>query len=306
VNVWSERQCDKKSKPITDTRVDYSVMTEIYNILTVDVEDWFHYLDPELMKPMSSWSEYESRVLADTDRIIEVLDSLQSSCTFFVLGWVAEHHPDVVRHLLAAGHEVATHGYGHILIDQQTRESFCADLDRSIDVIEQAGQVKVEGYRAPGFVTVPWLFEELAARNLKYDASVLPGRFFNGAVADASRAPYLLPNGMWEFPYSIIKCCGAELPVFGGGYLRITPTGFLTSSIRRQNRSGTPVVVYFHPREWDPDPPETELIGVARWRREVKLSASRDKITQLLRTFKFTTIRDVLQALENDSQSSHG
>jgi polysaccharide deacetylase family protein (PEP-CTERM system associated) len=249
------------------------------------------------MKPMGQWTDYESRIEADIDRIITVLDGLQTRCTFFVLGWIAEHHPTVVRSLVAAGHEVATHGYGHILLDQQTRGEFAADLDRSIAAIEQAGS-KVEGYRAPGFVSQTWLFEELTARGLKYDASVLPGRWFKGALPSASRAPYQLPSGLWEFPYSTVNCLGAELPIFGGGYLRVTPYSMLASSIRRQNRADLPVVLYFHPREWDPAPPETGLTGFTRWRRNVNLAASRTKITRLIEEFEFTSIREAMAALE--------
>jgi polysaccharide deacetylase family protein (PEP-CTERM system associated) len=230
-------------------------------------------------------------------------------CTFFFLGWVAERQPHLVRQVCAAGHEVATHGYGHKLIWEQTQDEFREDVARSLRVLEDAVGERILGYRAPSFSVTPrtaWALDVLRELGLRYDSSIFPIHHDLGGVPDAPRHPYLVRDDLWEIPPATWRVWRWNLPVAGGGYLRLYPYHFTSWAVRRINREGLPVVVYVHPWELDPDQPRIEgATFLSRFRHYQNLGRTETRLKALFRDFQFAPIRDVLANWAVQSRSSN-
>lgn len=271
------------------------------NILTIDVEDWFHICALNNGDDIESWKRYEGRVLINTDKILKILSNGNTRATFFFLGWIAEQYPELVRRVKEEGHEIATHGYAHKLVYEQSPEEFYNDLKRSIDIIESISKTRIIGGRFAGFSiteNTPWAFDMIARAGLLYDSTVFPATRghggFTGAIKDINTIK-TKQGDIKEFPISIIKVLGRDIAFSGGGYLRLCPYWFVKSSVEKLNNAGKPVVVYLHPRDLDPDQPRVKMPLHRRFKSYINLATTEDKLKSLLRDFDFVPIKEVIE-----------
>ncbi len=278
------------------------------NAFTVDVEDYYHvsafegYVDRR-------WDSFPSRIVANTRRILEILGAADVRATFFVLGWVAERFGSLVREIRECGHEIGSHGYGHELIYRLAPEAFRADLIRARNVLEDAIGEPVRAYRAPSFSITrrsTWALEILAQQGIRYDSSVFPIRHdrygIPGARADIHRID--TPSGMlWEFPPSVVRIAGINVPISGGGYFRLYPLALSLRWLRQVNRKhGQPFVFFVHPWELDPSQPRLPVPSlVSRFRQYVNLRTTRTKLETLLKTFRFVPMSEVIERVGQNS-----
>lgn len=258
------------------------------NLFSVDLEDWFHILDTHAAPPLEAWPRLESRVVANTRETLEALGRHDVRATFFVLGWIAERYPELVREVAAAGHEIASHGHRHVLVYRQTPQEFRRDIREASDAIHAACGVRPEGYRAPGFSITRealWAFDVLRDEGYVYDSSLFPARRGHGGLPGATTVPSILPNGLREIPISTLSLGPGRLAYLGGGYLRAIPSGIVTRMARRQSEAGTPLVLYMHPRDIDAGQPRLPLGPYRRFKTYVGLATCLRKVQTLLRSF---------------------
>ena len=267
-------------------------MPELRNALTVDVEDYFQVsaLAPHIAR--SDWERMPWRVQRNVERILELLAGSGSRATFFVLGWIAERHPALVRAIHEAGHEVASHGYEHRRASEQSREDFLHDIRSAKRLLEDIAGVEVHGYRAPSFSVGkgnPWVFDCIAEAGYRYSSSVYPVRHDHYGVPDAPRFPYRAQAGILEIPIATARVARSNLPAGGGGYFRLLPYAVSRSLIRRVNAvDGQPAVFYFHPWELDPHQPRVPGTTVkTRFRHYVNLHRTEARLHRLLRDFRW-------------------
>ena len=270
------------------------------NALTVDVEDYYHVSAFESVVGFDNWESQESRVKDNVDKVLEIFARQEIHATFFVLGWVGEHFPDVVRVIHKGGHEIATHGYAHRLIYSQTPEGFKSDVKRSLDVIQDIIGEKVIGYRAPSFSITKkslWAIEILESCGLKYDSSICPASpmvHSRYGLPGAPTGPYQIRPGFWEFPVTTFRLLGRDLPVGGGGWLRHYPFKMTQWGLRRVNGEGRPALVYLHPWELDPEQPRLNGTPWSKFIHYRNLDKTADRLQSLCQDFQFTCIRDIL------------
>lgn len=273
------------------------------NALTFDIEDYFQVEAFKQHIRYEEWPHYPIRVADNTRKIVEILDERGVKATFFMLGWVAERCPEMVKALAASGHEIASHGYAHQMVSKQTQQEFEADLIKSLEILEPLAGTKIIGYRAPTYSIIKdsfWALDILAKCGMKYDSSIFPIRHDRYGVPEAPRFPYQIyeQNGrnMIEFPISTVRVGKWNLPIAGGGYMRLLPYAVMKFGLRRVNREGQPAIVYLHPWELDPEQPRIPNIpSTTRFRHYVNLHATADKLRSLIRDFEFAPVRDVLQ-----------
>ncbi len=269
------------------------------NILTVDLEDWYCTRTMRRRICRSEWDHCSSRIDVGTERLLELLDRHNVRATFFILGYIAEREPEIVRRIAACGHEIATHGYGHRYLSEVTPQEFRDDLDRSIDAIGRAVGIRPVGYRAPGFSILPpiadWVLGILAERGFLYDSSIFPLTIHPeyGFPCDADR-PFRLANGLIEIPISRAPFAGFDLPATGGAYFRQTPTALSRLLMRRCHQAGRPVVFYVHPWELDPGAPSAGLPLLSRLRQCRGTERMARRLDHLLEHLPFTAIDDWL------------
>jgi polysaccharide deacetylase family protein (PEP-CTERM system associated) len=271
----------------------------VVNALTIDVEDYFHVSVFDGLVPRSEWGNLESRVRANTERMVELLDRTKG--TFFVLGWVAERFPALVRMIAAAGHEVASHGFEHRLVYDQTPQAFREDVRRAKAILESASGTAVIGYRAPSYSIVPqslWALDILIEEGYRYDSSIFPVRHDRYGIPLSPRHPYTInrPSGtLLEAPASTTALGPFNLPVAGGGYFRILPYGWTRWGINRVNRTERrPAIFYLHPWEIDPGQPRLKVGALGRFRHYRNLDKTEQRFRQLLSDFRFAPMIDVL------------
>ncbi len=264
------------------------------NILTFDIEDWFHLLDHDSTKTESKWESFPARVEENTDRILELLTRHRLSATFFCLGWIAERHPRVVKRIDALGYEVATHSYAHQLAYEQSPKAFRDDLVRSIGALEDLTGKKVRAYRAPGFSATeltPWLFETLCELGIEIDCSVFPAERAHGGFSGFEARPaWIEINGtrLKEFPMNTARILSRELVFSGGGYFRLFPYSMIDRLMRRSDY----VMTYFHPRDFDPDQPMIEDLPLTRKLKSYcGLSRALGKLERLIDDHEFVDLR---------------
>lgn len=274
-------------------------MTARVNAMTVDVEDYFQVqafagcIDP------SSWDSIPCRVEANTDRILQGFERAGVHGTFFTLGWIADRHPGVVRRIVAAGHELASHGYGHARVDSLTPDQFREDIRRAKGVLETIGGVPVRGYRAPTFSIGPrnpWAFDVLDEEGHAYSSSIYPVRHDLYGVPDAPRFPYRPASGaLVEIPMTTVRLAGRNMPIAGGGYFRLMPYTLFRAALRQFHRADeAPGVFYFHPWEVDPAQPRVRAAPrMSRFRHYVNLRAMHGRVERLLRDFAWGRMDEV-------------
>jgi polysaccharide deacetylase family protein (PEP-CTERM system associated) len=270
------------------------------NALTIDVEDYFQVSNFEHLVKKNDWDKYECRVVNNTRRILDILSANSTNATFFVLGWVAERFPELIREIDSKGHEIASHGYWHKLVYDMTKDEFKNDLVRSIQALEKVTGKKVLGYRAPSCSITKnslWAIDILKECGIKYDSSVFPIYHGRCGIPSASRFIYKwYDSGIPEFPFSTIKLLKNNIPVAGGGYFRLYPYWLTKWAISEINKSNSSAMVYIHPWEIDPEQPRMAIRGSYAFRHYVNLKHNEAKIKKLLRDFKFCTIESILKS----------
>ena len=280
-------------------------MSSILNALTIDVEEHFQVHAFETVIDRATWDRYPSRVVSNTQRILRLLAEHDVRATFFLLGWVADRHPDLVRQIGVSGHEIATHGYWHKLIYHQTPAEFAADLRQSLDAIARAGNgLRPAGYRAPAFSITQqslWALDVLRDHDILYDSSIFPlvahDRY---GIRGAQRFANRTRGGMWEFPVSTVRLGKQNWPVAGGGYFRLFPLSFTRWAIRHLNAQGHAAVIYLHPWEFDPDQPRIPGVPlISRFRHYVNIDKTEGRLQALLSEFAFAPVCQVFSSYLN-------
>lgn len=282
------------------------------NAFTVDVEDYFQVSAFEKNIARSQWGDFPHHVVDNTERILDLLAEHEVKGTFFVLGWVADHYPQLVRRIADAGHELASHSYWHRLVYELTPEQFREDLRNSKRAIEDASGVAVDCYRAPSFsITRKSIsaLEILVEEGFACDSSVFPIVHDRYGIPDAKTGIHQIqtPSGpIWEFPPSVRRLAGMNLPVSGGGYFRLYPYAFTANSFWRINhQQNEAFMFYVHPWEVDVEQQRMPFAkGATRFRHYVNLHTTEHKLRRLLRGFSFGTISDVLRPYVESTQQN--
>ncbi len=264
------------------------------NAITIDVEDYFHTEAMTDVAPRSNWDTFPSRVERNVDAILEHFGRYQVKGTFFVLGWVAERFPEVVRKIHQQGHEVGCHSYWHRAVFRLTKSEFHEDTHRAKAVLEDLIGAKVLGYRAPSFSitpSAPWGHEVLESLGFQYDSSVNPIRHAFYGNPNAPRSMYR-PEGshVLEIPIATLRVGGNNFPIGGGAYLRLLPYTVMSRGIRHLNDvERIPAMVYLHPWEVDVDQPRLPAKAVSRFRQYMGLATTLRKLERLIKEFQFGT-----------------
>jgi polysaccharide deacetylase family protein (PEP-CTERM system associated) len=280
------------------------------NALTIDVEDYFHVTAFAHQIRRQDWDHFPRRVENNTIRLLELLAEQQVRATFFILGWVAEKCPALVRQINSVGHAIGCHGYSHQVIYEGSRDQFRCDLRRAKGTIEDVLGRPIKSYRAPSYSITSktlWALPILAEEGFEYDSSIFPIVHDLYGIPDAPRFPYLkvLNSGqkIKEFPPSTMRLLGTNFPIGGGGYLRILPYSLTSFAIRRINEvENQPAMVYLHPWEIDVEQPRISAPWLSRFRQYQNLDTTESKLKKLLREFSFCTLETVLDGrkLEED------
>ncbi len=268
-----------------------STTAAIANAMTVDVEDYFQVQALSGVIARADWEGIACRVEDNVARILDAFAAASVRATFFTLGWIAERHPAMVRRIVEAGHELASHGYDHIRVDRLDPASFAADIARTKTILEQIGGVAVRGYRAPTFSINrrnPWAFAVLEEQGYRYSSSVYPIQHDLYGMPEAPRVPFRPGGGaLLEIPMTTIRLFGRNLPCAGGGYFRLLPYRLFRMGLARLNRGeGRAGIFYFHP--WEIDAAQPRVAGLsprARFRHYVNLGATSGRLERLLGDF---------------------
>jgi len=280
-------------------RTDAGTSARVPCAFTVDVEDYYMVTAFERTVPFETWGAYESRVARNTQRVMDLLEEAAVKATFFVLSWVAEREPALVRAIAASGHEVACHGYRHRMIGAMNPGTFRDDLRRAKSVLEDLGGAAVKGFRAPSWsitAETMWALDVLIEEGFTYDSSIFPIHHDRYGVPGAERFPHTLqrPGGsILEIPPSTIRFAGLNFPVAGGGYLRLLPLWLTRRALRSINlRERRPCIIYVHPWEIDPDQPRMPCALPTRFRHYTGLAGTSAKLRTLLSEFAFARLCD--------------
>lgn len=278
------------------------------NALTIDVEDYFQVSAFAPYIDRRRWDQFECRVEANVERILELLLERNVQATFFTLGWIAERYPAMVRRIVDQGHELASHGYGHHRVTDLSPAEFREDITRSKRLLEDTGSCAVQGYRAPSFSidsTNLWALDVLAESGYRYSSSVYPIRHDHYGMPDAPRFAHRTSSGLIEVPMTTLRMMNRNLPSSGGGYFRLLPYAASRWMIRRVNeRDHRPAVLYFHPWEIDPDQPRIGGVDLkTRFRHYLNLGRTEARLRRLLADFQWGRM-DKIFASDNTSVSA--
>lgn len=272
----------------------------IKNAMTIDVEDYFQVSAFAPYIDRASWPDRECRVEANIERILAVLDKGGVHATFFTLGWIAERYPEMVKRIVAGGHELASHGYGHLRASDQSRAEFDDDIIRSKKLLEDIGGQQVIGYRAPSFSIGKenlWALDALKEAGYRYSSSIYPIAHDHYGMPDAPRFASRPggEQGLLELPISTVRIFGRNFPAGGGGYFRLLPYAASRWALRRINSDdGQAGIFYFHPWELDPAQPRPAGIGIkTRFRHYLNLHRMEHRIVRLLGDFRWSRIDEI-------------
>ena len=279
-------------------------MPEIVNVLTVDVEEYYHGVEFSETLGVDGIRELPSRVVAQSERLLDVLDDHGARGTFFILGVVAQRYPRLVRQIADRGHEIASHGWDHTRVFELGAAGFRADVRRAKHAVEQAAGRIVRGYRAPNYSIrrdTPWAFPILSEEGFVYDSSIYPVIHDRYGFPDAPRFPHVAQSAdgleLWEVPVGTARFAGTNLPV-GGGFFRLFPTSLIRAAIASVNRAEQqPVVLYVHPWEFDPAQPRPRMSWKHRVRHYTGLDTAERKLRGLLADFRFAAIDTVFDQI---------
>jgi len=272
------------------------------NILTFDVEDWFHVLDNPETKDEKQWIELESRIHQNMDKIFSLLEKNNQKATFFTIGWIARKYPELLQKIDSLGHEIASHSDMHQLVYEFNPKEFREDLERSVKSIEDVVGKKVRAYRAPGFSVMhqnKWVFEELINNGIEIDCSVFPAKRAHGGFEEFGYAEpaYIEVAGakIKEFPINLYPVMGKNIIFSGGGYFRLMPYTLMKHCMNNSKY----VMTYLHPRDFDSEQPMID--GLSRFRRfksYVGLKGAANKLDHLLKDFTFMDLSEADESLD--------
>ena len=280
--------------------------TGIVNAFSIDVEDWFQVAAFAPYIRREDWDRLECRVERNVDTLLELLAKHDVKATFFTLGWIAERYPAMVRRIVAGGHELASHGYGHEFVRDLGPERFHEDVSRAKAVLEDTAGLAVRGYRAPSFSvdrTTLWAHDVLLATGHAYSSSIYPIRHDLYGMPEAPRFAHRRPNGLLEIPATSIRLRERNLPSSGGGFFRLLPYPVSRWSIRRVNAvDGQAAVFYCHPWEIDVGQPRVKHANArSRFRHYVNQGTLLPKLERLLRDFRWTSVEAAIASNEGAS-----
>jgi polysaccharide deacetylase family protein (PEP-CTERM system associated) len=278
--------------------------SNVVNAFSVDLEEWFQGLT-STNPHVERWPSLESRVVEATDRLLALLRDCNVRATFFVLGHVADHHPDLIWRIADLGHEIGIHGYYHRFVYRLSPDEFRTELERSVEAIERITGEMPAGHRAPYFSIngrTQWAFDQLDAMGLRYDSSVFPTRNQLYGYPEAPRFPYRVPGrNLIEMPASTVRFGGMTLPAAGGFYVRALPYAYTRWAVSQLNRQGRPAIMYVHPWELDLGQTYRRVTARERITHYFGRQSLEAKLRRLLCEFRFTTMRTVLDSLEAES-----
>ncbi|MEO7008941.1 MAG: XrtA system polysaccharide deacetylase [Caldimonas sp.] len=262
------------------------------NALTIDVEDYFQVSAFAPYIARSDWDRRECRVEGNVGRILELLAERDTRATFFTLGWIAERYPQLVRAIVAQGHELASHGYGHLRASEQTESAFSADIERAKAILEDLSGSPVVGYRAPSFsigTANLWAFDCLARAGYRYSSSIYPIRHDHYGMPDAPRFAHAVRDGLVEVPITTLRLFDRNWPSSGGGFFRLLPYALSRWMLRRVNAAdGESAIFYFHP--WEIDVGQPRIAGIdakTRFRHYVNIGRMEGRLQRLLADFRW-------------------
>jgi len=280
------------------------------NILSVDVEDWFQVENYSRFVSRSTWPELELRVVENVRSLLQLFGRASVRATFFVLGWIAERVPELVREMAEAGHEIASHGWSHTPLWALTPDAFAEEVRSSRALLRDLSGQPVYGYRAPTFSVTErtqWSIRILVDAGYQYDSSIYPVRHDRYGIPAAPLEIHRRAEGIWEIPASVVQLGRLRVPVAGGGYLRLYPRTLTLWAIKRINRSGRPAVVYVHPWEFDPGQPHVPGIGLFReFRHHVGIRRNYRKLAALLSDLPFAPVKEVLAEIGAELRPDSG
>lgn len=271
----------------------------ITNAMTVDVEDYFQVSAFEQVIERSDWEKLDCRIPRNVDRILSLFARHNVQATFFTLGWVAERFPQVVRDIVASGHEIASHGWEHVRVPNTDAAGFYADIDRTRKLLQDVSGQPIEGYRAASYsVTTDtlWVYEQLARAGYRYSSSIFPIRHDLYGIPQAPRTPFTeADSGILEIPLTTVQLSGRNYPCSGGGWFRLMPYGLFKAGLGRVNRQDSiPGIFYFHPWEVDPaQPRQKNLPAKTAFRHYLNLRRMESRLDRLLKDFDWDSMQKV-------------
>jgi len=266
-----------------------------HNVITIDLEDWFHGLEPDITK----WPTFPRRCDISVRRLLNLFREFDVKATFFVLGDVAIHSPKLIEEIAEAGHEIGTHGMHHQFIYKQTPVEFSADIKNSLEILRSITGQNIESYRAPYFSITKeslWAVDILRDEGIKYDSSIFPVHNPRYGIPGASRTPYQVAPDFWEFPVATLPAPVGNIPVGGGFYFRFWPLVFTSYALHKIEKRDEPALLYFHPWEFDPRQPRYRPLSYfAGARHYYRLNSTMKKFVKILGNNKFTTLSSALK-----------
>lgn len=271
----------------------------IINAMTVDVEDYFQVSAFENIVNRNDWDRIDCRIPQNMDKILSLFAKHDIKATFFTLGWVAERFPGIIRDTVAAGHEIASHGWSHIRVPNTDPASFYEDVDRTRKLLQDVSGQPVNGYRAASYSVTRqtlWVYENLAKAGYQYSSSIFPIKHDLYGIPEAPRAPFVVAESkITEIPLTTVKLVGRNLPCSGGGWFRLMPYSLFKAGLKRVNENdGLPGIFYFHPWEVDPDQPrQKDIPAKTAFRHYLNLHQMEKRLEKLLRDFQWGTMQQV-------------
>jgi len=277
---------------------------ETPDALTCELEDWFHILDSDRTPRFDDWAKLPLCAERNVERLLDLFESTHVRATFFCLGWMAERMPQVVRHCQAAGHEIGSHGYAHIMACRTNRAAFREDIVRAKGILEDITGREVIGFRSPGFSVKndnTWFFDVVSESGYRYDASVFPAHHGHGGYSGIDPGPHVIATSggpLVEIPASTVRILGRRFCFFGGGYLRISPLPVIRWGARLLQKERRPLIVYVHPREIDPNHPRLPLGLWRNFKCYNNLATTLPKLTWLCQHYRFGTMAELASKFE--------
>lgn len=268
------------------------------NALTIDFEDWFCAKNLSSVILYENWKSCELRIAENTKRLLDVFDKNKVKATFFVLGWIAERVPDLVKFIAESGHEIASHGYSHISISILEKSEFEKDIRKALYIKKEIVKKDIIGYRSPSFSITRntlWAYKTLSENGFKYDSSVFPVTYHpDYGISDAPLSIYKTFEGIIEVPLSCQNVAGVRIPFGGGGYFRLYPLKISRMLMKLCNKQGRPFVFYLHPWEIDDGQPRLKLPLIKKFRHYFNIKSTLKKFDEILKEFRFSTIKNML------------